>query len=129
MIDADASVNQYGILSLRNTSALATGNYTLLGFTNSGPTSGGANWALGSIRTGATATNGTEEDFYVGNSNGGTLIERFRIASTTGTVGIGTSSLQRRLHVNANSAAVRLESLATLPANTAFYRFSNRCEW
>lgn len=70
------------------------------------------------MRTGATAVNGSEEDFYVGNSLGGNLLERFRISSA-GNVGIGTSTPARRLHVNANSSAVRFESLATLPTNTA----------
>lgn len=118
IIDAANSTNQYAFLALRNTSPLATGNFSLLGFTNSGPTSGGANWGLGSIRTGATAVNGSEEDLYIGNSLGGSLLERFRITSA-GNVGIGTSTPARRLHVNANSSAVRFESLATLPTNTA----------
>ncbi|WP_312396691.1 hypothetical protein [Chryseobacterium sp.] len=118
LMDADASTNQYGILALRNTSALATGNFSLLNFTNSGPTSGGGNWGIGSIRTGATVTTGAEEDFYFGNSLGGTLLERMRITSA-GNVGIGTNAPARRFHVNANSAAVRFESLATLPTNTA----------
>ncbi|MDR3022616.1 hypothetical protein [Chryseobacterium sp.] len=110
LIDATAGTNQYGILSLRNTSALTTGNYSLLGFTNSGPASGGANWALGSIRTGSTLTNGSEEDFYIGNSTGGGLIERMRINPTTGNVGIGTSSATNKLHINATNP-VRLEGL------------------
>lgn len=118
LFDALASTNQYGIIALRNTSPLATGNFSLLNFTNSGPTSGGGNWGIGSIRTGATAVNGSEEDFYFGNSLGGNLLERMRITSA-GNVGIGTSTPVRRLHVNANSAAVRFESLATLPTNTA----------
>lgn len=110
LIDATAGTNQYGILSLRNTSALATGNYSLLGFTNSGPSSGGANWALGSVRTGSTLINGSEEDFYIGNSVGGGLIERMRINSITGNVGIGTSSATNKLHINATNP-VRLEGL------------------
>ncbi|MEI7489075.1 MAG: hypothetical protein WCJ72_17030 [Chryseobacterium sp.] len=118
IVDAANSTNQYAMIALRNTSPLATGNYSLLGFTNSGPTSGGANWGLGSVRTGATAVNGSEEDFYVGNSLGGNLLERFRISSA-GNVGIGTSTPARRLHVNANSSAVRFENLTTLPTNTA----------
>lgn len=117
LFDAAASTNQFGIIALRNTSPLATGNFSLLNFTNSGPTSGGGNWGIGSIRTGASAVNGSEEDFYFGNSLGGNLLERMRITSA-GNVGIGTNSPQRRLHVNANSNAVRFESLATLPANT-----------
>lgn len=110
LIDASAGTNQYGIMALRNTSALATGNYSLLGFTNSGPASGGANWALGSVRTGSTLTNGSEEDFYIGNSTGGGLIERMRINPTTGNVGIGTSSATNKLHINATNP-VRLEGL------------------
>lgn len=112
LIDATAGNNQYGIVALRNTSALATGNYSLLGFTNSGPSSGGANWALGSVRTGSTLTNGSEEDFYIGNSTGGGLIERMRINPITGNVGIGTSSATNKLHINATNP-VRLEGLQT----------------
>ncbi|MCS3530919.1 hypothetical protein [Chryseobacterium sp. JUb7] len=118
LIDALASTNQYGIITLRNTSPLATGNFSLLNFTNSGPTSGGGNWAIGSIRTGAAVTTGAEEDFYFGNSLGGGLNERMRITSA-GNVGIGTTTPARRLHVNANSSAVRFESLGTLPTNTS----------
>lgn len=110
IIDATVGTNQYGIIALRNTSALATGNFSLIGFTNSGPTSGGANWALGSVRTGATLTNGSEEDFYIGNSTGGGLIERMRINPTTGNVGIGTSGATNKLHVNATNP-LRLEGL------------------
>ncbi|MCS3530367.1 hypothetical protein [Chryseobacterium sp. JUb7] len=104
LFDATAGTNQYAIIALRNTSALATGNYSLLGFTNSGPTSGGANWQIGSIRTGATATNGSEEDFYVGNSTGGSLFERLRIKPDTGYVGIGTSAPGARLEIASGTA-------------------------
>ncbi|WP_185287929.1 hypothetical protein [Chryseobacterium lactis] len=110
LIDATAGTNQYGILSLRNTSALATGNYALLGFTNSGPSSGGANWALGSVRSGSTLINGSEEDFYIGNSVGGGLIERLRINPITGNIGIGVSSATNKLHINATNP-LRLEGL------------------
>ncbi|MBV8328332.1 hypothetical protein [Chryseobacterium sp.] len=110
LIDATAGANQYGIVALRNTSALATGNYSLLGFTNSGPSSGGANWVVGSVRTGSLLINGSEEDFYIGNSTGGGLIERMRINPITGNVGIGTSSATNRLHINATNP-IRLEGL------------------
>ncbi|UHO39658.1 hypothetical protein H5J24_06160 [Chryseobacterium capnotolerans] len=110
LIDAASGTNQYGILSLRNTSALATGNYSLLGFTNSGPSSGGANWALGSVRSGSTLINGSEEDFYIGNSVGGGLIERMRINPITGNIGVGTSSATNKLHINATNP-LRLEGL------------------
>ncbi|MEI7488927.1 MAG: hypothetical protein WCJ72_16265, partial [Chryseobacterium sp.] len=104
IFDAPAGTNQYGIIALRNTSALATGNYSLLGFTNSGPTSGGANWGVGSIRTGATAINGSEEDFYIGNSTGSTLNERLRIKPNTGYVGIGTSNPTARVEISSGTA-------------------------
>ncbi|AZA89776.1 Uncharacterised protein [Chryseobacterium nakagawai] len=110
LIDATAGTNQYGIVALRNTSALATGNYSLLGFTNNGPSSGGANWALGSLRTGSTLINGSEEDFYIGNSVGGGLIERMRINPITGNIGIGTSTATNKLHINATNP-LRLEGL------------------
>ena len=91
LIDVPSGTNQHVALALRNTSPLATGNYSLLGFTNSGSTSGGANWGIGSIRTGNTATNGTEEELFIGNSLGGGYNERMRI-NAQGNVGINTSS-------------------------------------
>jgi hypothetical protein len=93
LIDAPEGTAQTPILALRNTSPTATGNYSLLGFTNSGTTSGGANWGIGSIRT------ATNEDFFMGNSLGGSYIERFRITST-GNVGIGTTAPASLLDVN-----------------------------
>lgn len=110
LIDATTGASQYGIMALRNTSALASGNYSLLGFTNNGPSAGGANWVLGSIRTGATLTNGTEEDFYIGNSIGGILTEKMRINPITGNIGIGTTAATNRLHINSNNP-IRLEGL------------------
>lgn len=110
LIDATSGTNPYGILALRNTSALATGNYSLLGFTNSGPSSAGANWLIGSIRTGSTLINGSEEDFYIGNVVGGSSIERMRVNPITGNVGIGTSSATNKLHINATNP-IRLEGL------------------
>ncbi|WP_054510724.1 tail fiber domain-containing protein [Chryseobacterium sp. ERMR1:04] len=99
LFDAPVSTVQNPIIALRNTSALATGNLSLLGFTNSGTTSGGANWGIGSIRSGATATNGTEEDFFFGNSNGGTYLERMRVKGNNGNVGIGTSNPAVKLDI------------------------------
>jgi hypothetical protein len=89
LIDVPAGTNQYVALALRNTSPLATGNYSLLGFTNNGPTSGGANWGIGTVRTGNTAINGTQEEFFIANSVGGTYNERMRV-NAQGNVGIGT---------------------------------------
>ncbi len=91
LIDFPTGTSQYVGLALRNTAPLATGNYSLLGFTNSGPASGGANWGLGSIRTGSTSTSGTEEEFLIGQSTGGFYNERLRI-NAIGNVGIGTST-------------------------------------
>ncbi|ALR31350.1 hypothetical protein ATE47_12830 [Chryseobacterium sp. IHB B 17019] len=88
LIDVPAGTNQYVALALRNTSPLATGNYSLLGFTNNGPTSGGANWGIGTVRTGNTAINGRQEEFFIGNSVGGTYNERMRV-NAQGNVGIG----------------------------------------
>ncbi|UZU00083.1 hypothetical protein ODZ84_11155 [Chryseobacterium fluminis] len=45
LIDATAGTNEFDIVTLRNTSALATGNYSLISFTNNGSTSGGL-WVL-----------------------------------------------------------------------------------
>ncbi|RQO42476.1 hypothetical protein DBR39_00955 [Chryseobacterium sp. KBW03] len=117
LIDATAGTNQYGIVALRNTSPLATGNYSLLGFTNNGPSSGGANWAVGSVRTGATLTNGSEEHFYIGNSVGGGLVERMRINPISGNIGIGTSAATNKLHINAINP-IRLEGLQPASGTT-----------
>lgn len=102
LIDAPATTGNGVILALRNTSPMASGNMSLLGFTNSGTTSGGANWAIGSSRT------ANSEDFYFGNSTGGALIERVRIKGDTGNVGIGTNAPTTKLHVNSSSPAVRI---------------------
>lgn len=99
LIDATASTDQYFILALRNTSPMAVGNYSLLGFTNSGPANGGANWAIGSLRTGVGVQTGAQEDFFVGASTGGGLLERLRIKSSSGNVGIGVSNPLYRLDV------------------------------
>ena len=99
IIDATEGTSQNMILSLRNTSPMATGGFSLLGFTNSGPGGGGANWALGSFRTGNTIPTGAEEDFYLGNSTGGNLVERLRIKPNTGNVGIGLSNPTYKLDV------------------------------
>ncbi|MGH1515988.1 hypothetical protein [Chryseobacterium sp. JK1] len=125
LIDATTGSTQFGIMALRNTSALATGNYSLLGFTNNGPSAAGANWVLGSIRTGATLTNGTEEDFYIGNSVGGSLIERVRINPITGSVGIGTTAPTNRLHVNATNP-MRLEGLQPSSNSTGTLTVNNK---
>ncbi|MDP9960827.1 hypothetical protein [Chryseobacterium lathyri] len=93
LIDAPAGGNSLTIMALRNTAPLATGNFSLLGFTNNGPTSGGANWGIGSIRT------STAEDFYMGNSLGGGYLERLRITSS-GDVGIGINAPTRKLDIN-----------------------------
>lgn len=119
LMDAPAGAVATVLLALRNTSPLATGNYSLLGFTNSGAASGGANWGVGSIRTGATAVNGTEEDFYVGNSEGGSYLERFRIQTVTGNVGIGVSSPLGKLHVVASTTTAGRYNLLDAPNGTA----------
>lgn len=99
LIDAPASNGGGVIMALRNTSAMAAGNTSLIGFTNSGTASGGANWGIGSIRTGGTAFNGTQEEFYIGHSTGGSYVERLRI-SAVGNIGVGTSAPDAKLHIN-----------------------------
>jgi hypothetical protein len=99
LFDAPAGTNQFVILALRNTSPVATGNYSLLGFSNSGATSGGAAWGIGSVRT------ATAEEFFLGNSLGGAYLERFRV-TTGGLVGIGTSVPTSLLSVNGTADKV-----------------------
>lgn len=116
LIDAPTGIAQNTILALRNTSALATGNYSLLGFTNNGPTVGGASWGIGSIRTGATSITGTEEDFTMGNSNGGNYLERIRITAT-GNIGMGTNTPSNKLHINATDP-LRIQGTTAGDPNT-----------
>lgn len=118
LIDAPAGGNNLTILALRNTSPLAAGNFSLLGFTNSGPTSGGANWGIGSIRT------STDEDFYMGNSLGGGYLERLRITSL-GNVGIGTSSPTELLDVAGHTRIRTMDIVAGTNAVTPVYADSN----
>lgn len=98
LFDAPTGNSMHPITALRNTSPLATGNYALIGFTNSGPTSGGASWGMGSVRTGNTGSS-SEEEFMLGNSLGGSYLERLRVTSS-GSMGVGTSTPQKLLHVN-----------------------------
>ncbi|WP_415328217.1 tail fiber domain-containing protein [Chryseobacterium sp. MMS23-Vi53] len=100
LMDSPVGTDQYFILALRNTSAMAVGNYSLLGFTNSGPTNGGANWAVGSIRSGVGVVTGAQEDFYIGSSIGGGLVEKLRIKPASGNVGIGVSNPLYKLDVD-----------------------------
>lgn len=108
VFDAPASTNGYVITSMRNTSALAIGNYALLGFTNAGPGSGGAAWGIGSIRTGITGSS-AEEEFFLGNSLGGNYLERMRVTSS-GNFGIGISTPTNLLHLNGTNP-LRLQGL------------------
>jgi len=118
LIDAPAGTNQHAIMTLRNTSPLAVGNYSLLGFSNSGPTSGGAAWGVGSIRS------STAEDFFMGNSLGGGYLERFRITSA-GNVGIGTSSPTELLDVAGRTRVRTMDIVAGTNAVTPVYADSN----
>ncbi|REC77506.1 hypothetical protein DRF60_10995 [Chryseobacterium elymi] len=118
LIDAPAGGNNLSILALRNTSPLAAGNFSLLGFTNSGPTSGGANWGIGSMRT------STAEDFFMGNSLGGGYLERLRITSS-GNVGIGTSSPTELLDVAGHTRVRTMDIVAGTNAVTPVYTDSN----
>jgi len=118
LIDAPAGTNNLAIIALRNTSPLAAGNFSLLGFTNSGPTSGGANWGIGSIRT------STAEDFFMGNSLGGGYLERLRITSA-GNVGIGTSSPTELLDVAGHTRVRTMDIVAGTNAVTPVYTDSN----
>lgn len=110
LIDAPAGTNQHVITALRNTSPAATGNYALLGFSNAGPTSGGAAWGIGSIRTASA------EDFYLGNSTGGSYIERMRITSG-GDVGIGISNPSDKLTVVDASNSNQYQGIVSILAN------------
>ncbi|WP_062161827.1 hypothetical protein [Chryseobacterium sp. IHB B 17019] len=105
LIDAPSSTNGHPILALRNTSPSATGNFSLLGFTNSGPTSGGANWGIGSV-----LREDRKEDFFFGNSLGAGYLERMRI-SAEGKIGIGTTAPTNTLHVKAATDPLKLEGI------------------
>lgn len=109
LFDAPEGTLDNVITGFRNTSSLATGNRSLIGFANNGPAAGGANWGIGSIRSGATLTNGNEEDFFVGNSTGGNYVERIRI-KPDGSVGIGTSTPTNKLHITGTNP-VRMEGI------------------
>ncbi|MEN4758961.1 hypothetical protein ABEG63_01355 [Chryseobacterium sp. C39-AII1] len=106
VIDAPQSTSETPILVLRNTSALATDNKTYLGFSNAGPTAGGADWQLGSIRTSAAA-GGVNQDFYIGNATTGTLNERFRIASN-GNVGLGVADPVAKMDIVGSAFGMRM---------------------
>lgn len=112
LIDAAAGNTGLPILALRNTSAAAAGNFSLLGFTNQGPGSGGASWGIGSVRN----SDNSNEDFYFGNSpvNGG-YVERMRIKSN-GYVGINTNSPENRFHVVTSEAVSNRYTLIDAPA-------------
>ena len=84
------------ILKLRNTTPITAGTKAYISFANGGPSElGGTPWAVGSERV-TTAT--FDQDFIVQYSNGGALLERFRIRPD-GNVGIGTTNPTERLHV------------------------------
>jgi hypothetical protein len=118
LIDALQGTVDAPTLVLRNISPVATGNRTFLGFNNTGPTTGGANWGIGSIRTTTT------EDFYMGNSLGATYIERFRITAA-GNVGIGTNAPTAKLEISSGANGTsglkftNMNSASTPVANAA----------
>ncbi|WP_054509917.1 hypothetical protein [Chryseobacterium sp. ERMR1:04] len=135
LFDAPSAGNQFVITALRNTSPIATGNYALLGFTNAGPTSGGAAWGMGSIRTGALGL-ASEEEFMLGNSLGGGYLERIRVTSA-GRVGIGTStpSASAILDVASTSSGLlmprmnsgQMNAIATPAAGLQVYNTDENC--
>ncbi|MFP3631675.1 hypothetical protein SB776_34265, partial [Burkholderia sp. SIMBA_045] len=94
LFDAPIGSASYVALALRNTSPVAVGNFSLLGFTNNGPAAWGASWGIGSIRS------ATAEDFYIGNATpvGAPYTERLRIKDN-GFVGIGTATPAQKLHI------------------------------
>jgi hypothetical protein len=109
LIDGPSSTNSTPILALRNTSPSAAGNLSLLGFTNSGPASGGANWGIGSI-----VRPDNKEDFYFGNSIGAGYLERMRLTSE-GNLGVNTTAPTNTLDVNGTA---RVRTMNSAPKNT-----------
>ncbi|WP_051289337.1 hypothetical protein [Chryseobacterium daeguense] len=124
LIDAPAGASEAVNLALRNTSPLAKGNLSLLGFNNSGPTGGGAAWGIGSIRTGNTLTTGGEEEFYIGNSTGASYTERFRI-TTGGNVGVNTSTPTNTFDVNGTARVRTINQISQGTLITPVYVDSN----
>lgn len=109
LVDATEGTGGEAILTLRNTSPLATGNLSILGFNNAGPTAFGANWGIGSTRNDATS-DANQEDFVFLHSTGGSYKERMRVKSN-GNVGIGTGAPTNVLHVKAGSDPLKLEGV------------------
>lgn len=95
LVDAYNGTGKYPIFAVRNTSPAAPNNLSLIGFANNGPTIGGANWGVGSIRS----SDNKDEDFYIGNSTTGNYEERLRIKDN-GYLGLGTSAPTSLLSVN-----------------------------
>ncbi|WP_223607546.1 hypothetical protein [Chryseobacterium sp. OSA05B] len=95
-IAAPANTAEGVILRLVNTSPVAAGNTSILGFNSYN--GGGATWGIGTRQLSA---NFSDSKFFIGWSNGGNYLER-TVIDNTGKMGINTSAPTQQLDVNGN---------------------------
>ncbi|MBL7999003.1 MAG: hypothetical protein JNL32_10245 [Candidatus Kapabacteria bacterium] len=95
-----------------NTSPVAANNVALIGFNSYN--AGGASWGMGSIQN---STTWTDNDFFIGYSNGGTYLKRFYFRNN-GSLGIGTTTPTNTIDVAGRGAiGAGYAGIATAPSN------------